>query len=250
MIETAPSMPDRIYFKEGNKEELWISASDFSPSCFNKENLIRYPSFDGKTISAFYFPSKNNHPSKKALVFVKEGPHDPFRPTFRADIQYWIQNGWSLLIPNYRGTTSYGIDFEEADDGEKRLQSAHDISSALKWLEKMGTPLKNSAVLGEGYGATLALLSLDFSPKPFAFVGLNGSLDWGEFTEKKSLLENTLWKKELGSEQDLKNLTLESRLKKTSIPILWESVEYPTLTSLRKSMSFLDRSFSQPLNSK
>src|SRR5216684_5568221 len=79
--------------------------------------LVHYPTKDGKwTISAFVYvpynlPHNAEHP---AIVYVHGGPTAQTMNTFNRFVQYMANQGYIVIAPNYRGSTGYGKQFQQA----------------------------------------------------------------------------------------------------------------------------------------
>jgi len=79
--------------------------------------LVHYPSKDGKwTISAFVYvpfnlPRNGQHP---AIVYVHGGPTSQTVNSFNRFIQHAANQGYIVIAPNYRGSTGYGKEFQQA----------------------------------------------------------------------------------------------------------------------------------------
>ena len=66
---------------------------------------------DGLKIHGWlYRPTK---PSKKAVVYVHGGPTAHSKDAINPQIQYYVSRGLNVLDPNYRGSTGYGVEFED-----------------------------------------------------------------------------------------------------------------------------------------
>src|SRR6267378_2213662 len=80
--------------------------------------LVHYPSKDGKwTISAFVYvpynlPRNGQHP---AIVYVHGGPTSQTVNGFNRFIQHAANQGYIVIAPNYRGSTGYGKEFQQAN---------------------------------------------------------------------------------------------------------------------------------------
>src|SRR5271157_5032195 len=73
--------------------------------------LVHYPSRDGKwTISALaYVPNDIQRNGKyPAMVYVHGGPAAQSVNSFNRFIQYIVNQGYVVIVPNYRGSTGYG----------------------------------------------------------------------------------------------------------------------------------------------
>ena len=66
---------------------------------------------DGLKIHGWLYRSKIV--SKKAVIYVHGGPTAHAKDTVNPLIQYLVSRGFNVLAPNYRGSTGYGLEFED-----------------------------------------------------------------------------------------------------------------------------------------
>ena len=66
---------------------------------------------DGLNIHGWLYRSKK--PSKKAIIYVHGGPTAHVEDKINPQIQYLVSRGFNVLAPNYRGSTGYGLEFED-----------------------------------------------------------------------------------------------------------------------------------------
>jgi len=57
-----------------------------------------------------YRPKKH---SRKAVIYVHGGPTAHVEDSINSQIQYLVSRGFNVLVPNYRGSTGYGVEFED-----------------------------------------------------------------------------------------------------------------------------------------
>ena len=85
------------------------------PNGFASPKLVRYPTFDGLQIPAwFYRPTENRTDLTPVVIVVHGGPEWQIRPYFDFFIQYLIHNGYAVLAPNIRGSTGYSKRYSRA----------------------------------------------------------------------------------------------------------------------------------------
>jgi dipeptidyl aminopeptidase/acylaminoacyl peptidase len=100
--------------------------------------LVHYPSKDGKwTISALVYvpynlPRQAEHP---AIVYVHGGPAAQTMNTFNRFIQYMANQGYIVIAPNYRGSTGYGKEFQQANLFDMGGGDLQDVLSAADWIK-------------------------------------------------------------------------------------------------------------------
>ena len=103
--------------------------------------LVHYPSKDGKwTISAFVYvpynlPRNGEHP---AIVYVHGGPTAQTMNTFNRFVQYMANQGYFVIAPNYRGSTGYGKEFQQANLFDMGGGDLQDVLAAADWIKQTG----------------------------------------------------------------------------------------------------------------
>ena len=134
--------------------------------------LVHYPSKDGKwQISAFVFVPYNAERNRQnaALVAIHGGPDDQARNAFSRNIQYLVNQGYFVIAPNYRGSSGYGKEFEDADRFDMGGGDLEDVIAAAEWMKKTGfIDPKKMAVAGGSYGGYLTMMAVTKAPDLWA----------------------------------------------------------------------------------
>ena len=175
------------------------------PKTFVAPELIKYRSFDGKEIPAwFYRPQKivgtiNSKAGNfslgvrqtgglKVIVSVHGGPEGQERPGFNPLYQYYLSRGYAILATNVRGSTGYGKTFTHLDDVEKREDSVKDLAASVDWLKsKGGADPRKIAVMGGSYGGYMTLAAITLYPELWAAaVDTVGISNWETFLKNTS----------------------------------------------------------------
>lgn len=148
--------------------------------------LIHYPSKDGKwQISAFVYVPYNAEKNGKntAVVSIHGGPTAQTVNSFNRGIQYLVNQGFFVIAPNYRGSTGYGKEFEDADRFDMGGGDLEDVISAAEWIKKTGfIDPKKVAVMGGSYGGYLTMMAVTKAPDLWAAgVAIVPFVNW--FTE-------------------------------------------------------------------
>jgi dipeptidyl aminopeptidase/acylaminoacyl peptidase len=151
--------------------------------------LIHYPSKDGKwQISAFVYVPYNAEKNDKnaAVVYIHGGPTAQTINSFNRNIQYLVNQGYFVIAPNYRGSTGYGKEFEDANRFDMGGGDLEDIISAAEWIKKSGfIDPKKVAVMGGSYGGYLTMMAVTKAPDLWAAgVAIVPFVNW--FTEMEN----------------------------------------------------------------
>ncbi|GAC1361464.1 MAG: S9 family peptidase [Herpetosiphon sp.] len=140
-----------------------------NPRRFVDAELIHYPTFDGRSIPAWWYPASDASGRGPAVVIVHGGPESQFRPFFQPIVQYFVANGYSVLAPNVRGSTGYGKHYSHLDDRELRMDAVNDLAHAAHWLHGRSTvDPERIAVYGGSYGGFMVLAALTAHPQLWA----------------------------------------------------------------------------------
>ncbi|WP_299115658.1 S9 family peptidase [uncultured Winogradskyella sp.] len=150
-------------------------------------NDLSYPidttitSFDGIKIPAFlYLPKNKAKKTDAALVWTHGGPGGQFRTNYNQYIQYVVNQGYTVLAINNRGSSGYGKTFKALDNQKHGLDDLQDIIEGKKLLASMKDIDENKiGIVGDSYGGYLVLAALTFHPNEFAIgIDMFGISDW------------------------------------------------------------------------
>jgi dipeptidyl aminopeptidase/acylaminoacyl peptidase len=162
---------------------------------FVEPQLVRFESFDGREIPAFYtVPADAPEGGTPVIVDIHGGPESQRRPSFHSIAQYYVGRGYAYFEPNVRGSSGYGREYTHLDDVEKRMDSVRDIKAGVEWLHDQPIVDPDRIVaMGGSYGGFMVLASLTEYPELWAAgVDIVGIANFVTF------LENTGdWRREL-----------------------------------------------------
>lgn len=134
--------------------------------------LVHFPSKDGKwQISAFVYVPYNAERNGKnaAVVFIHGGPTSQSLNSFNRAVQYLANQGYFVIVPNYRGSTGYGKQFEDANRFDMGGGDLEDVIAAADWLEKTGyIDPKKVVAMGGSYGGYLTMMAVTKAPDRWA----------------------------------------------------------------------------------
>ncbi|MDQ3911406.1 MAG: S9 family peptidase [Actinomycetota bacterium] len=195
--------PDRnpdvwiVGLPDGEPRRLTRSSTAGIPMrSFKRPEIVRYPTFDGREISAlFYEPDAENAP---VIINVHGGPESQSRPLFAPVTQYLLRRGYAVFMPNVRGSTGYGKAYTHLDDVYLRMDSVKDLAQAVGWLKDRGH--RRVAVMGGSYGGFMVLAALTEYPELWAAgVDIVGIANMVTFLENTGSYRRALREPEYGS---------------------------------------------------
>ena len=125
-------------------------------------SYISYPSSDGQTIYAYVHTPKGNGPHP-LVVMPHGGPFVEERILFDEWPQFFANNGYMVIQPQYRGSYGYGIDFHKKafiDGGEGGKKMQDDLDYGAKHLIEKGLVDKDNVYMfGWSYGGYTSLIA-------------------------------------------------------------------------------------------
>ena len=163
---------------------------------------IAYPSFDGETIHAYlYRPRAIGVPANGAgILFIHGGPTSQFMDTFQPQVQFFVQRGYTLLLPNPRGSSGYGRRFEDLNNQDWGHGDLLDVIFGAEELKKLDDvdPAK-MGITGTSYGGIMSMAAVAFAPGYFqAAIPMSGYGDFLHMKAEQELRHIKLLEYELG----------------------------------------------------
>ncbi len=192
-----------VYDRDTRGWERWTRSSraGLSPEDWVEPDLVRYPSFDGREIPAYLYRPRGAKKGLPIIVWVHGGPEAQSRPLFNPVLQYFVERGYGVFVPNVRGSTGYGKTYTHLDDVEKRMDAVEDLKYGALWLIERGiADKKRLAVLGGSYGGFMVLATLTTHPELWAAgVDIVGIANFVTFLENTGPWRRRLREAEYGS---------------------------------------------------
>ncbi len=134
--------------------------------------LVHYRSRDGKwTISASLYVPFNmvRNGQNAAIVYIHGGPAAQSMNSFNRFVQYAANQGYMVLAPNYRGSTGYGKEFQQANLFDMGGGDLQDVLAGVDWIKQTGhLDPKKIAVMGGSYGGYLSMMAVTKAPDVWA----------------------------------------------------------------------------------
>lgn len=191
------------------KVDRWTTSETAVPTeQFSNAELIRWKSFDGKTISGFLYPPPAKFTGKRpVLIDIHGGPEGQTRPDFLGRYNYFVNElGIALILPNVRGSTGYGKTFVKLDNGFFRQDSYKDIGALMDWIGTRADLDGNRiAVTGGSYGGHMTLaISTFYSDRIRCSIDVVGMSNLVTFLEHTEAYRRDLRRVEYGDERDPK----------------------------------------------
>ena len=144
---------------------------DIDPDAFVDAEYVTYDSTDGFEIGALFYdardrPAGDDDEQTPGVVKVHGGPHGQSMQSFDLYAQFLVSQGYSVLLPNYRGSVGRGREFQQAILEDWGGGEQEDIAAGGRWLgAREFVDEGRLAVFGGSYGGYSAYCQLTMHPE-------------------------------------------------------------------------------------
>jgi len=144
--------------------------------------LVTYKSFDGRLISAFVWVPFNlkRDGTAAAVVMPHGGPTGQTVDSFNSRAILLASRGFVVIAPNVRGSTGYGMEFQNANFKDLGGGDLKDEIAGVDFLKATGfVDPKKIGIWGGSYGGFMTLMAIGKTPEVWAAaVDEFGILNW------------------------------------------------------------------------
>ena len=129
---------------------------------------LDYANDDGDDVHAF-LTLPDGQPPHPLVVDVHGGPHAQVTDSFDPFVQAWVDHGFAVLSPNYRGSTGSGKRWQDALEGDPGRPELLDLRAGRDHLVREGVADQHRVVLtGASWGGYLTLQSIGTMPNAWS----------------------------------------------------------------------------------
>jgi dipeptidyl aminopeptidase/acylaminoacyl peptidase len=189
--------------KDTYEELIQVDFGDIDKEVLVKDQYVEYESTDNLTIGAILYRPKDIASGKKlpALISVHGGPTGQYFRTFYMFSQILVNNGYVILMPNFRGSTGYGRAFQDMNIMDVGGGDLEDIVAGAEFLKTLDYVDPNRiGIFGGSYGGYMTYLATTKKPNIWKLGAASmGISDWLSLYEEsmphfKYFLESLLGK--------------------------------------------------------
>lgn len=176
-----PSMMKLAIVREDteNQQEIWIGEIVHNSVVWTQEThfnanqkdllrgncqLVEWKSFDGEMIQGLLHTPSKRKEKLPLIVNIHGGPSLSYGYRFEARTKFFLNRGFSVLLPNPRGSTGRGIRFSEMNRGNVDGKDFEDIRAGVDYLVKsdLADP-SNLFIMGASYGGYMVAWAITHS---------------------------------------------------------------------------------------
>ena len=163
---------------------------------------VSYRSFDDLEIQGYLYRPAGEHAANScpAIMWIHGGPTSQYMDTFQPQVQFFVQQGYVVLMPNPRGSTGYGRAFEDLNNRDWGGGDLQDVVAGAEYLRTLAdVDGGHIGVTGTSYGGIMTMNAVAFAPNVFqAAVASSGYCDFVNMHGEQELRHIKLLEFELG----------------------------------------------------
>jgi dipeptidyl aminopeptidase/acylaminoacyl peptidase len=136
----------------------------------------------------------------RLLVWVHGGPVGQMSVEFNARLEYLLEEGFDVMVPDFRGSTGWGRPYRQSLRGSWGERDVADVASGIRWLHSRGwASPATTAIMGASSGGMCVLLLLARHPELVAAgVDLYGVTDLVSLRERTHRFERHMTESLIG----------------------------------------------------
>lgn len=164
---------------------------------------ISYATWDERTIEGYlYAPAGAAQGAERypGILWIHGGPTNQFMDSYQAQVQYFVQQGYVVLLPNIRGSSGYGRAFEDLNNGDWGHGDLKDVLAGADYLKTLSSvDGAHLGITGTSYGGIMSMAAVAFAPGAFqAAIACSGYGDFLHMADHEELRHVKLLEFELG----------------------------------------------------
>lgn len=147
-----------------------------------KSEPVVYRSFDDRPIHGWFLRSPSGDEHKPCILWIHGGPAWLVADEWNPILQALALTGFNVFAPNIRGSSGYGVEFQNLNIHDVGGADLKDVEEAAKYLRRRpDVDPERIAIVGASYGGFMTFLATTKLPDLWAAgVAVVGITDWKE----------------------------------------------------------------------
>ncbi len=185
-VDTGNAPPDiwALDVKGSGKTRISHANPQIDEFAVSRSELVKWKGPDDFDVEGWLtlpldYESGKHYP---LILSIHGGPYGANSARFDARAQIFAAHGYAVLAPNPRGSTGYGVKFEQADVGDWGGKDFRDLMAGVDTLVAKGIADPNKLlVMGGSYGGFMTFWTITQTNRFKAAIGHAGISDWYSF---------------------------------------------------------------------
>jgi dipeptidyl aminopeptidase/acylaminoacyl peptidase len=171
---TSSAIPPQIRTRDHDGDRVLLAAPGEEAPAGRAYSSLHYSNDEGAPVHAFLALPADADQRERGLPLVVDvhgGPHAQAQDRFDPQVQAWVDHGFAVLMPNYRGSTGYGKAWADALEGDPGRPELADLAAGRAHLVAEGVADPERVVLaGASWGGYLSLMGAGTHPDDWSAV--------------------------------------------------------------------------------
>jgi dipeptidyl aminopeptidase/acylaminoacyl peptidase len=176
----------------------------FTDLPLGKADHVVYNSFDGRPIHGWFLKPAQLEGRRPCVLWIHGGPAWEVADAWNPAIQSFLVAGYTLFAPNIRGSTGYGVEFQNLNIYDCGGADLKDVEEAAKYLRtRPEVDPSKIALVGASYGGFMTFLGTTKLPDYWAAgAAIVGITDWKEMYELSDALFKSFIERYFGKPEE------------------------------------------------
>ncbi|WP_420381928.1 alpha/beta hydrolase family protein [Novosphingobium sp.] len=221
-----------------------------SPGNLAHSKYVQYKARDGRPLSGYLTLPPGR--AAKGLPLIIHPHGGPFgvrdEGDFDEEVQFFANRGYAVLQPEFRGSGSFGKEFEDSAKGQWGRGMQDDLDDGMDWLAAQGTvDAKRVCVVGSSYGGYAALWAATRNPERYrcaaSFAGISDVPKWLKYSGRfEGTRHRENWRAQLQGDKtfDLKTVSPLYAIDRLKVPVLIAHGDADTRVPFKQSKLYAD----------
>ncbi|MCU7553564.1 S9 family peptidase [Alteromonas sp. ASW11-19] len=210
--------------KKGELNVLFQQYSQIDPTRLNEHSKVAMKMRDGVLVDGYLTLPNTGKAPYPTIIHPHGGPGARDYDGFDYWTAFFINKGYAVIRPNFRGSQGYGASFAEAQMKAWGLQMQDDITDVTQWMIAQGyADPDRLCIVGASYGGYAALMATVKTPDLYkcaiSFAGVANLKD--VVVRSRNFTNNEFVKNQFGDDySDLASRSPVTYVEKIKTPIL------------------------------
>src|SRR2546427_238932 len=130
-----------------------------------KAEQVVYKAFDGRPIHGWFVKPPRQRGRRPCVLWIHGGPAWEVADEWNSAIQAFVVAGYPVFAPNIRGSTGYGVEFQNLNIHDVGGGDLRDVEYAAEYLRtRREVDPRRIAIVGASYGGYMTYLALGKLP--------------------------------------------------------------------------------------
>ena len=144
----------------------------FEAANLPEPSLETFLAEDGTTLHARLYGPRQPLAERPMICWLHGGPTDQWPVVFNPRIAWWLDRGWSVLVPDHRGSAGHGRAYTQAMAGRWGDLDTSDTAAAIRHAKQQGWSNRIALMGGSAGGFTVLNVLADHPDLCLAGIAL------------------------------------------------------------------------------